>query len=105
MLTKINTRDWLTIAGALRSREAFKTNGALHGEPVNGRLDLNYGRLHYDYYKSLEGAEYVVYSYLTPIAWYNPSEGYWFMPSDKYSLTTTKHQSTIRSAIWESEGN
>ena len=44
----------------------------------------------------LEAAGYlfVAYSYQTPIAWWSKSTG-WQMPSQKYSVTTTSHQSGL----------
>jgi hypothetical protein len=40
---------------------------------------------------------YIIYSYSTPIAWYT-SNGQWVIPSLKYSVTTSKHQSLVRGA-------
>jgi hypothetical protein len=34
----------------------------------------------------------VVYSYGTPIAWYDAEFGAWFVPDVTYSVTTSKHQ-------------
>ena len=34
----------------------------------------------------------VVYSYGTPIAWYDSEFEKWFVPSVRYSVTTAKHQ-------------
>jgi hypothetical protein len=48
----------------------------------------------------LERADYVVYSYSTPIAWHIPGEG-WHVPEVSYSSTTNKHQSITRSAVWD----
>lgn len=41
---------------------------------------------------------YFVYSYKTPIAWFDKEVG-WIMPDHTYSQTTTRHQSVIRYAI------
>ena len=41
---------------------------------------------------------YVVYSYSTPIAWYT-SRGEWVVPAEKYSHTTSRHQSVVRAAV------
>lgn len=40
-------------------------------------------------------ADYVVYSYATPIAWHVPGEG-WTVPDVKYSVTTSRHQAQAR---------
>lgn len=34
----------------------------------------------------------VIYSYATPIAWYDAEFGKWFVPNVNYSITTTRHQ-------------
>lgn len=47
--------------------------------------------------QSVFASEYIVYSYLTPIAWV--VNGEWVQPEVKYSNTTTKHQSKIAVAV------
>lgn len=42
--------------------------------------------------------EYTVYSYATPIAWLK-SDGNWHVISEKFSRTTSHHQSITRAAI------
>lgn len=44
--------------------------------------------------------DYVVFSYDTPIAWHT-SEG-WYVVEQKFSVTTSKHQTFTRRAIAES---
>ena len=46
---------------------------------------------------------YVVYSYSTPIAW-RVRSGMWRMPHDKYSVTTSKHQGKVRTALSQVSG-
>ena len=41
---------------------------------------------------------YVVYSYSTPIAWFT-KRGEWVVPSEKYSHTTSRHQSIVRQGV------
>jgi hypothetical protein len=41
---------------------------------------------------------YVVYSYATPIAWVREN-GEWVVPAEKYSATTSRHQSIVRMAV------
>src|SRR5262245_35679708 len=43
-------------------------------------------------------ADYVIYSYATPIMWHIPEVG-WFDPEHRYSVTTSKHQSQVRGAM------
>jgi hypothetical protein len=80
----------------LARRESFTTSGALRG--VSGTPMHRWGQLPYDYRASVLRADYVVYSYSTPIAWHVPNEG-WVMPDTRYSVTTSKHQGKIATAI------
>jgi hypothetical protein len=41
---------------------------------------------------------YVVKSYATPIAW-KLDDGTWEVPAEKYSVTTSRHQSVVRRAV------
>ena len=45
---------------------------------------------------AVENADYVVYSYATPIAWH--VSGSWVVPLEKFSVTTTRHQFYVREA-------
>ena len=42
---------------------------------------------------------YIVYSYATPIAWYDPTTDLWFYIDQNHSVTTTRHQTITRMAI------
>jgi hypothetical protein len=46
----------------------------------------------------LQQIDYIVWSYVTPIAWHHRTEG-WTIPSTHYSVTTSKHQSVARSIV------
>ncbi len=81
---------------ALSIHEPFTTHGALEGVCMPSYVTL--GQLPSAYHDSARKAHYVVYSYRTPIAWYVPSVG-WVMPDTRYSVTTSKHQGKIRTAI------
>ncbi|HSX68447.1 hypothetical protein [Nocardioides sp.] len=95
-MTKISTRDARQIARYAVNRDPFKTHGALEGRETLGRWDS--GRLPSEYVESFLTADYAVYSYATPIAWHVPDFG-WVMPETRYSLTTTRHQSTVSYAL------
>lgn len=56
-----------------------------------------YGKLPSEHYESVKHADYVVWSYATPIAWV--TYGIWHMPDKFYSSTTTQHQNKIRTAL------
>ena len=45
--------------------------------------------------------DYVIYSYQTPIAWRVTVKGvsYWVAPPFKYSVTTSKHQGRVNTAL------
>lgn len=45
-----------------------------------------------------ERIRYVVKSYNTPIAW-RLEDGTWEVPAEKYSRTTSRHQSVVRRAV------
>jgi len=80
----------------LARRESFTTSGALRG--VLAPSYVTTGQLPNEYVASAHSAIYVVYSYRTPIAWLTPG-GDWVMPDTRYSVTTTRHQSKIATAI------
>lgn len=56
-----------------------------------------YGQLPSEHYEKVKHADYVVWSYATPIAW--ETYGIWHMPDKHYSQTTTTHQGKIRTAL------
>jgi hypothetical protein len=76
----------------ITARQDFKTSGSLSGynigsDPYNG----TYGRLPDEYRESCRWADYRVYSYATPIAWWSEENG-WTRPEVSYSPTTSHHQ-------------
>lgn len=100
-MMRLTTRSIAT-ACAIRDREDFRTSGALMGESTSvGRYDS--GRLSgADYDQFVLDApfiDYVVWSYSTPIAWhYTDLSGTrtgWHVVAQKFSSTTTKHQSNL----------
>lgn len=100
---KLTTRSmWTEFRDCLSELRPFVTHGAFKGvaRPNRERSGITYGQLPRQYWDDVTGADYVVYSYLTPIAWHMPN-GQWVMPDVRYSVTTSKHQSKIRTAIGE----
>jgi hypothetical protein len=87
----------------IANRREF-TASALSGYHTNYTPQA--GRLNGEEYAKLTEASargkfvYVVYSYGTPIAWCD-SEG-WYVVSQKFSVTTSKHQNLTRRAIADS---
>jgi hypothetical protein len=96
----ISSRDTDAIATKLEKRESFKTHGALSGRSrtVTGHLPQT-GVLPREFYDTVKDADYVVYSYATPIAWHVPGMTNWVFPGVKYSRTTSHHQSRVRNAL------
>jgi hypothetical protein len=104
-MIRTTTRSIRT-AEAIRDREDFRTSGALYGEET-GRMSVwQSGKLSgADYDQFVLDApyvDYVVWSYSTPIAWHwtsqnptaQPQQG-WHVVSQKFSPTTSKHQSNL----------
>ena len=86
------------------TRQEF-TASALSGKveeytPHSGRLDEKESAQLIADFKGFGGL-YVVYSYRTPIAWHN-NHGAWYLVSQKFSVTTSKHQNLIKRAIADS---
>ena len=106
MTATITTRRFDTIAKHLANREPFRTRGSLKGETPDAAwlfaFASGYGRLPRDWARTLSARRhlitYVVYSYQTPIAWHD-SEAGWIVPDERYSITTSRHQSTVRAAL------
>jgi hypothetical protein len=86
---------------AIRERVPF-TAGNLHAERPT---ELGYvGKLPDEWKHLLRvddaavGVDYVVYSYLTPIAWVT-KDGDVRIPDVKYSVSTSRHQGIVRHAL------
>lgn len=82
-------------ATAIVQRQSFATYGALRGktEPYDTGLMRPDTRETF----RADKPTYAVYSYGTPIAWYG--ERGWVIPTDKFSVTTSKHQGIVRRAV------
>lgn len=63
--------------------------GVVTAPNFNGKIET--GMLPDQFHYLLEDAEYIVYSYATPILWY--ANGGWHYPKLKYSHSTSRHQS------------
>ena len=97
-MLKLTTRSsWMEFRDALAAEEDFRTSGALRG--TGERYSHTRGQLPSEYWDSLRDAQYVVYSYATPIAWRTQCQ--WHAPAVRYSVTTSRHQGTIFTAIAE----
>lgn len=93
----ISTKDaWKHI----RDRKTFKTHGSLAGTPDaeyhTARLNKHDSA---EYLKNIDDIDFVVLSYATPIAWHYRSSDKWFVVREKFSITTSKHQTQIGKAF------
>jgi hypothetical protein len=87
----------------IANREEFRNaRTTFSGDIVNPEFKqgLRYvGYLPKGFHDSLSRADYVVYSYSTPIGWHVPGEG-WHVPEVSYSTTTSsQHQTRLRRAV------
>jgi hypothetical protein len=96
-MPKLSTRDAQRIAKAIANGGEFTTHGALSGEsgPFN---TSSAGRLPGQYLEEFLTADYALFSYATPIAY--RANGRWVVPDVRYSVTTSRHQSTVRFATY-----
>jgi len=96
-MPQLNQRDAIHY---ISERKEF-TASALEGRAYN----VGTGRLNSDeiarYNQDVNTTSFWVYSYSTPIAWYSYATG-WYVVSQKFSVTTSKHQNYTRRAIAES---
>ena len=78
---------------------------ALHGYSVarggNTPEGIAYGSALDRFKADDERIRYVVKSYATPIAW-RLDDGSWVIPAEKYSRTTSKHQSVTARGVQKS---
>jgi hypothetical protein len=101
-MPQLNQRD---AEHYIATRQEFKAS-ALTGVNANENGLLGaFGRLNAEEFAQFKQDEirvnYIVYSYGTPIAWHTDAEG-WYVVSQKFSVTTSKHQNLTRRAIADS---
>lgn len=84
-------------AGAMSAREFI---------PAESRR-LDFGQLPAEYAEEIKSGHvvYIVFSYRTPIMWFDSETGKWRFPRVTYSRTTSQHQSTAEYTIktWDGE--
>lgn len=106
---QLTTRDPVFVFGqTLRDELPFKTHGKFYGVAVGDRQKGMLPEPHRSRFEGeLPDITYVVYSYNTPIAWHVEIEesehdfgaDYWVVPDTRYSVTTSRHQNKIRTAL------
>lgn len=93
---------------ALNQKDAehyIATRQEFTASALSGTADImSAGRLNNEeaekYNKERDFIHYVVYSYSTPIAWH--TLGGWYVVSQKFSVTTSRHQNLIKRVISDS---
>lgn len=95
-LTKTSNKNAVDL---IRDRIAFSGSNfmAIYSSLAPDCFEPSYGMLPATSIPDLIGADYIVYSYATPIAWYR--NGLWHVPAYKYSQSTSRHQSIVRQAL------
>jgi ABC-type amino acid transport substrate-binding protein len=88
--------DFYGLAVRLKTRTDWYM-GAMWAEEAMG--PRTYGILPPEYRDSVNNADYIVYSWQTPIAWHDKDTGEWTQPDVKYSKTTTVQQGKIAVAL------
>lgn len=96
-MKRLTTRGPAT-AEAIRDAIPFTTSGALYAE-VNTSTYIYSGHLNGVEAEilrtdGLDGINYVVWSYSTPIAW-RRTDGRWRVVAQRFSITTSKHQGNL----------
>lgn len=89
---------WWRVRDAVKNGQEFtNTNGTFRGEHGPARGMWSTGQLFNEYRDSVAEADYVIYSYGTPIAWRVGGE--WITPDTRYSMTTSHHQGKAFTAV------
>ena len=93
------TTGYLALADVLAGDPEAFTMGSMTGTP--GSVS-HPGRLPHDWRLTFQARNhlitYVILSYATPIAWHDSEVG-WVVPAEVYSVTTSRHQGTVRAAL------
>ena len=80
----------------IATRETFRNAGSTLSASWHYR-----GRGYLPRWATVPANAYVVYSYTTPIGWFNPATGQWTVPKLRYNVTTSRHQSLLLGVIAE----
>lgn len=98
-IVKITVRDhdMVAFAALLMNGQAFDTHGYLKARRGFAGLG-EYVPFDDIEREELIQAQFVVYSYDTPIAW-RTQKGAWVLNGTRYNATTSRHQSKVFSAI------
>ena len=96
------------INAAVSKKEAFKRGnvsgkwvdryyfGSAHSSTL-GKMSMPFSE-YLSAYSEMDKL-YVLFSYQTPMAWFNPTTGKWYYVDTHYSQSTTNHQHNYRMAL------
>lgn len=106
---RVTADSWIVLKDILIGiPEEFNTNSAnVRGRCVNTKSDTWADHLPVEmsiiFRNQIRNGQisYVIYSYNTPIAYLYTNNGYsqWVVPDIRYSVTTSKHQAKVSTAI------
>jgi hypothetical protein len=83
----------------IAAREDFDANGTLTGSSDTRSVGRLPSAFMDEFARAIVHPDiYIIRSYSTPIAWY--ANGCWTMPATKYSVSTSKHQTIVRRAVF-----
>lgn len=106
-------RDRESLYTAIFSGDNFDS-GHMHGRKISpdypSTMHDDFGVLDKEWREKIvrDQPDYIVYSYLTPIAWhymardddrYDGERHMWVIPEERYSNTTSRHQGFARTAL------
>lgn len=115
---RVNADRWDVLADLLAGEpEAFNTaSDSLHGDKVTVGTRSLLGQLPDEWRAAWhnDNTDYAIWSYKTPIAWRAVDTWYgndgvehtyrWVVPNAHYSVTTSKHQGKVRTALSQISG-
>lgn len=103
-LLRVQKDGWWEFEGTILDLEPFRTYGSLKAtrlEPDYNFYSYEVGQLPGSYLACLNRANYIIWSYETPIAWWVPGsvDFGWVAPDRRYSVTTSRHQGKIKTCF------
>ena len=94
---RIKKDRWTDLRDILAEDQEFNSDrDSLRGRKIEHSFEISNGRLDFDL-RNVDGIDYVIYSYATPIAWRRHGE--WRLNTQKYSVTTSVHQAKVETAV------
>lgn len=101
--TETTIVNYRTAAAAISNRRRFRNSNKSFSGGYQLEERALYGQLPRAWQdcfrRNVAEGTYVVYSYRTPIAWWNNSLDEWVIPDVHYSQTTKRQQSLTRGAV------